>query len=42
MLGSLDGHVVLRERRVGTDPVALGRLTARALLDGGGEALLGA
>ena len=42
MIASLDGHVVLRERASGDDPLELGRRLARRLLDdGGGSALLG-
>jgi hydroxymethylbilane synthase len=41
VLTSLDGHVVLRHRTSGTDPIALGRDAARHLLDAaGGRALL--
>lgn len=40
MLGSLDGHVVLRDRTEGDDPAVLGRAAARRLLDGGGRSLL--
>ena len=41
MLASLDGRVLIRERRVGTDPDQLGRAVARFLLDErGGRDLL--
>jgi hydroxymethylbilane synthase len=41
VLASLDGHVVLRVTRTGTDPEAVGRQAARALLvEGGGSVLL--
>lgn len=41
LLASLDGHVVLRAHRQGTDPVGLGVAVARHLLDdAGGAALL--
>ncbi|MEO0495023.1 MAG: hydroxymethylbilane synthase [Actinomycetota bacterium] len=41
MLSSLDGRVLIRERRVGTDPDQLGRAVARFLLDdSGGRDLL--
>jgi hydroxymethylbilane synthase len=41
MLASLDGRVLIRERRRGDDPEALGRAVARHLLDdAGGTALL--
>jgi hydroxymethylbilane synthase len=41
VLASLDGHVVLRHRRSGSDPIALGVAAARHLLDdSGGAALL--
>ena len=41
MLSSLDGRVLIRERRVGDDPDMLGRSIARHLLDdAGGSALL--
>jgi hydroxymethylbilane synthase len=41
LLASPDGHVVLRERRAGDEPFALGRAVARHLLDtAGGRALL--
>ncbi len=41
LLASLDGHTVLRARREGTDPGAVGRAVALDLLDGaGGRALL--
>lgn len=41
MLSSLDGRVLIRERRTGDDPVELGRAVARHLLDdAGGAALL--
>ncbi len=40
MVASLDGHVLLRERRVGSDPAALGREVARFLLDDAGGASL--
>jgi len=41
LLASLDGHVVLRTRVTGDDPVEVGRTAARDLLDGkGGRALL--
>lgn len=41
MLSSLDGRVLIRERRRGDDPEALGRAVARHLLDdAGGAALL--
>jgi hydroxymethylbilane synthase len=43
LLASLDGRVVLRVRRAGDDPVALGDDTARGLLDEeGGSTLLDA
>lgn len=38
MLASLDGRVLIRERRVGTDAAALGRTVARFLLDDAGGA----
>jgi hydroxymethylbilane synthase len=38
MVGSIDGHVVLRRHRVGGDPVALGRGLGRHLLDDCGGA----
>lgn len=41
LLASLDGHVVMRHRVPGPDPVAIGREAARFLLeDAGGSALL--
>lgn len=41
LMASLDGRIVMRETRVGSDPVALGVEVARHLLDdAGGEALL--
>ncbi len=41
LLASLDGHVVLRTRVAGDDPLDVGNLAARDLLDGkGGRALL--
>jgi hypothetical protein len=41
MLASLDSRVLIRERRVGTDPDQLGRAVARFLLDErGGRDLL--
>lgn len=40
MVASLDGHVLLRERRCGTDPEVLGRAVARFLLDDAGGASL--
>jgi hydroxymethylbilane synthase len=41
LLASLDGRVVLRDQRTGTDPSTLGRDLARHLLDGcGGHQLL--
>ncbi len=41
LLASLDGHVVLRTRVAGDDPVDVGATAARDLLDGkGGRALL--
>lgn len=41
LLASLDGHVALRTRVTGDDPVDVGRTAARDLLDGkGGRALL--
>lgn len=43
LLASLDGRIVIRETRVGVDPVALGAEVARHLLDdaGGAELLFG-
>lgn len=41
LLAAEDGSSVLRDDRCGTDADALGRGAARALLDGGGRALLG-
>lgn len=38
MLASLDGRVLIRERRRGSDPEALGRAVARHLLDDAGGA----
>jgi hydroxymethylbilane synthase len=41
MLGALDGHIVLRTRVVGSDPLAVGAAAASDLLDGkGGRAVL--
>lgn len=40
LLATLDGHVVLSDRREGTDGVALGRAAARYLLDDAGGASL--
>ena len=43
LLASLDGHVILRTRVEGTDPVAVGVTAATDLLDGrGGRALMAA
>jgi hydroxymethylbilane synthase len=43
LLASLDGHIVLRERRSGTDPEGLGRSLAGHILErAGGAALLSA
>lgn len=41
MIASGDGRVVLRDSRVGTDPDAVGRAAARALLDDAGGSDLG-
>lgn len=38
MLASLDGRVLIRERRLGAEPDALGRAVARSLLDDAGGA----
>ena len=38
MLASLDGRVLIRERRLGSDPESLGRAVARFLLDDAGGA----
>jgi hydroxymethylbilane synthase len=41
LLAAIDGHIVLRTRVIGTDPVAVGAAAARDLLDGkGGRAVL--
>ena len=40
LLASPDGHVVLRHRVTGDEPVGLGRAAARYLLENGGAALL--
>jgi hypothetical protein len=41
LLASGDGHTVIRVTRHGDDPEAVGAAVARALLDGGGEAIEG-
>ncbi len=41
LVAAEDGSTVLRDEREGDDPETLGRGAARALLDGGGSALLG-
>jgi hydroxymethylbilane synthase len=41
LVAAEDGSTVLRDERTGRSPEGLGRAAARALLDGGGHALLG-